>query len=44
MPGYSTEFFPKSLEKFAYPNGTEWQRMIKEGIFPKPDEAELVNS
>ncbi|XP_048489494.1 mitochondrial enolase superfamily member 1 [Plutella xylostella] len=43
MPGYSTEFIPGTLEKFAYPRGSEWQRMFKEGIFPLPDEAELVN-
>ncbi|XP_050344656.1 mitochondrial enolase superfamily member 1-like [Nymphalis io] len=42
-PGYSTHFLPDTLEKFSYPNGTEWQRMFKEGIFPLPDEAELVN-
>ncbi|XP_045448892.1 mitochondrial enolase superfamily member 1-like [Melitaea cinxia] len=42
-PGYSTQMLPETLEKFAYPNGTEWQRMFKEGIFTKPDEAELVN-
>ncbi|XP_063823082.1 mitochondrial enolase superfamily member 1-like [Ostrinia nubilalis] len=42
-PGYSTQFLPETLEKFAYPNGSEWQRMFKEGIFPVPDEAELVN-
>ncbi|CAG9135628.1 unnamed protein product [Plutella xylostella] len=43
MPGYSTEFIPGTLEKFAYPRGSEWQRMFNEGIFPLPDEAELVN-
>ncbi|XP_026497857.1 mitochondrial enolase superfamily member 1-like [Vanessa tameamea] len=42
-PGYSTRFLPETLDKFSYPNGTEWQRMFKEGIFPSPDEAELVN-
>ncbi|KAL0850996.1 hypothetical protein ABMA28_006889 [Loxostege sticticalis] len=43
-PGYSTEMFPETIEKFKYPDGSEWQRMFKEGIFPQPDEAELVNS
>ncbi|CAH0727460.1 unnamed protein product, partial [Brenthis ino] len=42
-PGYSTQFLPETLEKFSYPNGSEWQRMFKEGIFPLPDEAERVN-
>ncbi|RVE48133.1 hypothetical protein evm_007193 [Chilo suppressalis] len=44
MPGYSTQFLPGTLEKYSYPNGSEWQKMFKEGIFPLPDEAELVNA
>ncbi|PZC76379.1 hypothetical protein B5X24_HaOG204746 [Helicoverpa armigera] len=43
LPGYSTQFLPGILDKFAYPNGSEWKQMIKDGIFPPPDEAELVN-
>ncbi|XP_047504867.1 mitochondrial enolase superfamily member 1-like isoform X1 [Pieris napi] len=43
MAGYSTKFLPGTVEKFAYPNGSEWKRMISEGVFPAPDEAELVN-
>ncbi|GBP37503.1 Mitochondrial enolase superfamily member 1 [Eumeta japonica] len=43
LPGYSTEFLPEALEKFTYPSGSEWQRMFKEGVFPWPDEVELVN-
>lgn len=43
QPGYSTRFLPETLEKFTYPTGSEWQRMIQEGIFPAPDAAELVN-
>ncbi|XP_045493431.1 mitochondrial enolase superfamily member 1-like [Colias croceus] len=43
LPGYSTQFLPGTLEKFSYPHGSEWKKMIKEGIFPAPDEAELVN-
>ncbi|XP_059050856.1 mitochondrial enolase superfamily member 1-like [Achroia grisella] len=43
VAGYSTEFLPETLDKFSYPNGTEWQRMFKEGLFTLPDEAELVN-
>ncbi|KAG6450528.1 hypothetical protein O3G_MSEX006628 [Manduca sexta] len=43
-PGYSTHFLPETLEKYTYPNGTEWQRMIKEGLFPQPDETELLNA
>ncbi|XP_047985229.1 mitochondrial enolase superfamily member 1-like isoform X1 [Leguminivora glycinivorella] len=43
LPGYSTQFKNGTLEKFAYPNGSEWKKMIKEGVFPPPDEAELVN-
>lgn len=31
--GYSTQFLPGILDKFSYPNGSEWQRMIKEGLF-----------
>ncbi|XP_022821602.1 mitochondrial enolase superfamily member 1-like [Spodoptera litura] len=43
LPGYSTEFLPGILDKFAYPNGSEWRQMIKDGLFAPPDEAELVN-
>ncbi|KAJ2948139.1 hypothetical protein O0L34_g9939 [Tuta absoluta] len=43
MAGYSTEFKPGTIEKFGYPRGSEWTRMFKEGVFPPPDEAELVN-
>lgn len=43
LPGYSTEFLPETIEKYSYPTGNEWQRMFAEGIFPKPDETELVN-
>ncbi|XP_034835915.1 mitochondrial enolase superfamily member 1-like [Maniola hyperantus] len=43
VPGYSTKMFPETLQKFSYPKGSEWQSMFKEGIFPPPDEAELVN-
>ncbi|XP_045779786.1 mitochondrial enolase superfamily member 1-like isoform X1 [Maniola jurtina] len=43
LPGYSTKMFPETLQKFSYPKGSEWQSMFKEGIFPPPDEAELVN-
>ncbi|XP_026320036.1 mitochondrial enolase superfamily member 1-like [Hyposmocoma kahamanoa] len=43
LPGYSTEFLPGTLEKFGYPRGSEWQKMIKEGLFREPDEAELAN-
>lgn len=35
-PGYSTKIKDKSLVKFIYPHGEEWQRMFQEGIFPKP--------
>lgn len=44
MPGYSTQFLPETLQKYTYPKGSEWVRMLKEGIFPQPDEAELANS
>ncbi|XP_023946790.2 mitochondrial enolase superfamily member 1 [Bicyclus anynana] len=43
LPGYSTQMFPETLQRFSYPKGTEWQRMFKDGTFPEPDEAELVN-
>jgi len=37
--GYSTEFKKESLKKFAYPHGSEWQRMFAEGVFPRPANA-----
>ncbi|XP_068626646.1 mitochondrial enolase superfamily member 1-like [Battus philenor] len=44
LPGYSTQFLPETLDKYTYPNGKEWQRMFKEGVFPPPDETELANA
>ncbi|CAK1602244.1 unnamed protein product [Parnassius mnemosyne] len=44
LPGYSTQFLPETLQKYAYPNGSEWQRMFEEGLFSPPDEAELANA
>lgn len=35
-PGYCTELTSECLEKFAYPNGSEWQRMFAENIYPRP--------
>ncbi|XP_028042334.1 mitochondrial enolase superfamily member 1-like [Bombyx mandarina] len=43
LPGYSTQFLQETLEKYTYPRGTEWEKMIKEGIFPQPDETEWAN-
>lgn len=34
--GYSTELKPDCIEKFAFPNGSEWVRMFEENIYPKP--------
>lgn len=31
--GYSTELKKDAIEQFEYPNGSEWQRMFKEGTF-----------
>lgn len=38
VPGYSTKFRKESIMKYEYPNGTEWQRMFNQGIFPHPIE------
>ncbi|KAK3091677.1 hypothetical protein FSP39_021800 [Pinctada imbricata] len=32
-PGYVVGMHDKSLADFEYPNGAEWQRMFKEGLF-----------
>lgn len=32
-PGYNTELKRECIEKFAYPNGSEWQRMFAENIY-----------
>lgn len=31
--GYSTELKKDAIEQFEYPNGSEWQRMFKDGTF-----------
>lgn len=31
-PGYSTQLKKDVISRFEYPNGSEWQRMFKEGI------------
>lgn len=36
LPGYSTKLKNDSLANYVYPEGREWQRMFKEGIFPAP--------
>lgn len=36
LPGYSTQLKNECIEKFSFPNGTEWQRMFSENIYPKP--------
>ncbi|XP_033208921.1 mitochondrial enolase superfamily member 1-like [Belonocnema kinseyi] len=36
-PGYSTKIKKESILNYAYPDGKEWQRMFKEGIFAAPD-------
>lgn len=35
-PGYNTELTSDCIEKFAYPAGSEWQRMFAENIYPRP--------
>ena len=32
-PGYSAEMKKESLDAYEFPNGSEWQRLIREGIF-----------
>jgi len=32
-PGYSAEMKKESLDAFEFPNGSEWQKLIKEGLF-----------
>lgn len=32
-PGYSTELKSDAISQYEYPNGTEWQRMFKDGTF-----------
>lgn len=32
-PGYSAEMKKESLDAFEFPNGLEWQKLIKEGLF-----------
>ncbi|KAF2895709.1 hypothetical protein ILUMI_10489 [Ignelater luminosus] len=34
--GYSTTFTPETIPKYEYPNGTEWQLMFSQGLFPDP--------
>lgn len=35
--GYSTELEANAIKQFEYPNGSEWQRMFDEGLFPHHD-------
>lgn len=35
--GYSTKLKKESIINFVYPQGKEWQRMFKKGIFQAPD-------
>ena len=32
-PGYSAEMKKESLDGYEFPNGSEWQKLINEGIF-----------
>ncbi|XP_058460475.1 mitochondrial enolase superfamily member 1-like [Malaya genurostris] len=34
-PGYSTQLKPEAIAMYEYPNGSEWERMFREGIFKK---------
>ena len=32
-PGYSAEMKNESLDAFEFPNGSEWQKLINDGLF-----------
>lgn len=32
-PGYSAEMKRESLAAYEFPNGSEWQKLINEGLF-----------
>ncbi|XP_068747993.1 mitochondrial enolase superfamily member 1-like isoform X4 [Montipora capricornis] len=32
-PGYSAEMKKKSLDAYEYPNGSEWKKLVKNGLF-----------
>jgi len=32
-PGYSAEMKKESLDAFEFPNGSEWQKLINDGLF-----------
>ena len=32
-PGYSTEMFPESVDKFSYPNGEIWKDLFSNGKY-----------
>jgi len=32
-PGYSAEMKKESLDAYEFPNGSEWQKLINEGLF-----------
>lgn len=32
-PGYSAEMKTESLDAFEFPSGSEWQKLIKNGLF-----------
>lgn len=34
--GYSTTFLPETIAKYEYPNGSEWELMFSQGLFPDP--------
>ena len=35
-PGYSTEMFPESVDKFSYPNGEIWKDLFSSGKYQDP--------
>ena len=32
-PGYSAEMKKESLDAYEYPNGSEWKKLVKNGLF-----------
>ena len=32
-PGYSAEMKTESVDAFEFPSGSEWQKLIKNGLF-----------
>ena len=41
-PGYSTEMYANSVQKFKYPNGKEWKELFASGKYKDPSLAKKV--